>query len=139
MMSNTNTLFYLFMIKDTKFTNTINESVKPISKILIEGKAYDLLISNRGISFRKKLAERLDSIFDLKVGWKTWKSRFLYPNENIPAKNAEKISTAMTEMLMWALQEQIDYLQNEMKETEKLIKSSIEIINNYKNEKEEIL
>lgn len=139
MMSNTNTLFYLFMIKDTKFTNTINESVKPISKILIEGKAYDLLISNRGISFRKKLAERLDSIFDLKVGWKTWKSRFLYPKENIPAKNAEKISTAMTEMLMWALQEQIDYLQNEMKETEKLIKSSIEIINNYKNEKEEIL
>ena len=122
------------MNKYNKKNNTIQESVKSIPKLIKDKRAYSLLISNRGISFRKMMAERLDNLIIPKAGWKTWKSRFLYPAENIPKKSAKEISTAMEEMIIWALQQQVDYLTTKKKEIDELINKSLEIINSHKNQ-----
>lgn len=122
------------MNKDKK-NNTKPDSVKKIHKLIKDKKAYGLLISNRTISFRKKMVERLDKVFRPIVGWKTWKIRFLYPEKTIPKKNAETISNAMADMLLWALQEQVDYLTQEKAEMERIIKESLQIIEEYTNGK----
>jgi len=124
------------MNKDNE-SNTKTNGVKQIPEIILDKKAYSALISNKMVSFRKKLAARLDEIFSPGVGFKTWKSRFLYPQENIPAKNVEKYTTVMTEMLLWTLQEQVDYLNNQKNDIDKLIDESLQIINAYKHGKEE--
>lgn len=122
------------MIKGNENSNTIPNSVKPIPEIIENKKAYSLLISNRAISFRKQLADHLNLVFIPGATFKTWKSRFLYPQENIPAPNVEQYTAAMSDALIFQLQKQVDYLIDQKKDIDQLIKDSKKIINKYKNE-----
>lgn len=108
--------------------------IKNIPEILIKGEAYNLLISNKKISFRKKLFEKLNQIFTPGSSIVAWKSRYLYPEANIPRGYAEKYSESMSDMLIYTLQEQVDYLIDQKKDIDQLIEKSLQIINTYKNE-----
>lgn len=99
------------MHKDNTKTNTPNIDV---FNLIADPKNYQLLISNKWVSFRKDLARELDKIFIPRVGYTGWKQRFLYPEKNIPKKDFEMIATAMEENLARQLEKQLDYVHNQI-------------------------
>jgi len=106
------------MIKD----NQKNNSDTSIVNVLVrEPKYYQLLISNKWVSFRKELSDDLDKFFIPKVGYSGWKQRFLYPLRNIPKKDRGMISKIMGEALSRKLEKQMDFLRTKILENKRKI------------------
>lgn len=103
------------MNKVKQNNNTVTQLNSVTMPKLIKQGYYRLLISNAGISFRKSLSDKLDSLFKPKLGFIGWKNRFLYPERNIPKKNIELISTAMEEALAREIEIQTVYLSEQIK------------------------
>lgn len=121
------------MSKDNNIIYEKQESVNKLPEILQNGTAYRLLISNRGLNFRRNLFDRCNDVLKEGTNYGAWKMRFHYP-QNIPSSDHEKYSKVMADCLSFTLQEQVDYLIDQKKETDELISKSLEIINQYNNE-----
>lgn len=115
------------MIKDKQNLNTHTSTIDVLTK------NYQLLISNKWISYRKKLADDLDKIFIPTVGYSGWKQRFLYPIKNIPKKDYSMISTIMGETLIRKIEEQLDYLHEQLKSKQKELDEIQNIITESEN------
>jgi hypothetical protein len=121
------------MNKDKEKINAISNGVK-IPKIILEKKVFAVIVANKAVNFRTKLYARLNKIYVPQVKEETLKCRFLYPEKNIPKTNREHVVMPMEEMLMWTLQEQIDYYKKQLAEYEKIVFECEELLNQYKNE-----
>lgn len=111
------------MNKDNKKTNipTLNDSVRELPELIKNTKYYQLLISNRGTSFRMSMIEKIEKVFTPTLGFKTWKNRFLYPEKNIPIKKTKEIAAIMEEALIFELNEQQNFILDEIAIIEKEI------------------
>lgn len=126
------------MTKDSTNFHINQDSVKDICEVVLDKEVYQTLLSTKSISFRKQMADKLDKIFIPSPGWTTWKKRFLSP-ETIPGKHAAQISQVMADGLIWALQEQIDYLNDQKKDIEDLLVKTYFILNKYKSHEQETI
>jgi len=98
------------MSKDTQK----NKKVTPIldvkiPEILKSPKYYQLLISNRWVSYRKELWEDCDECVIPKHGTNIWKHRFTNINL-VPKNNFEYLTTVMEEKLIAKIEEQYNYI-----------------------------
>lgn len=119
-------------MKKTKIDNenTDNNFIVPplISK-------FELLKANKSFNFRKDLVNHLNEFFPTKqLTYTTWKNRFLYPVQNIPKGEFEKIIKIMEEVLAFHLNKMKDAIQEEINNYAKLIFEIDEAIKTYENE-----
>lgn len=132
------------MSKNNKKTDTLteNKSVSKLPELIKDPKWYQLLISNRGTSFRISMTKKLDDIFTPSLGFQIWKNRFLYPEKNIPKKEIVTISRAMEEALAFELQEQTDFIKNAINEKGfeiSMLKTEIQLYENILKETEKAI
>lgn len=122
------------MPKIQKKLNAKMKSVDKFSKFIADPSNFLLLDVRKKDNYRKKMFDRLNSVFFPAPNYNTWKTRYLYPESKIPKTNRRKIVLAMQEHLALTLQEMLADMTDEKTEIDTIINELNESINRYKDE-----
>jgi len=119
------------MSKDNKNQHK-NKSVEWLKKNIKT--TFAILISNRGVSYRKELYTYMDKLFPPGKAEKTWKGYFLYP-EKIPAKYKKTYLKAMWQALalrVLEMEKEINIQKSEKLKEISFLKVKLSEIKNFK-------